>query len=1039
LPAMLASGDPIRVNIWYSSRVIAATWTDELNGNVYNNEYNTNIEYWLSQPGLPQVHTATIGFGGGTGGANALQQVSQLTYGTNPYSGNPLIITNWNDPQFDTTGNSLGHFVIAEYYGTQNFGTETMGNANFVLNDNRFTPVYGFDIVRNTPNFGSAAPQVSLANISSELAEWPEPFTLPTIPGHKYELQLILHDNYYGVANRNARQFAVQAGSSSVPFIDLADLSACKLSAAAALITNCFTATTNSIGISFTGFRDRVVLNALTLVDETLTPGFETQPTNQVLYTGNSAQLLSLAGGEGPITYQWQARAGGTSDSFTNVLNGPNIGGATTNILNLADLASGSMDFQVIATNPYGSITSSIANITVQVSEPVLSGDISPLVVTVPTNYTFGFTANFIGSTPMQFQWQHNSAPMSSGGRISGSQSNVLTIASAQASDAGTYQVLVTNAYGNASSSIATVTITNAPLGFLDGTAWSLNGGPSLTSGVLEVTDGSGNETRGLFFDYPVNINAFTASFTYQDVDSGGADGVAFVLQNDPRGAAALGGTGGALGYGYGSGPGPLIKNSVAFEMDIYTPGVNLETNGIFGTYVSTAPNINLASGDPINVNIVYQQGLMVVTMTDSNTLLSVTNTYNVNVANVVGGSTAYLGFTGGSGGEGAVQDISNFTFGSLPASKPTIQQNLPAAITQPVGLGLNLPVLATGTTPLYYIWYFNGTPLANGGRITGATSNDLNLAYTTAGDTGNYQVIVSNFYGTATSSVVNVEITSAPLSIGNGGSWSFNGGASLVSSGTVQLTDGNYNQAQSSFFDALVDIDAFKASFTYQDLTGPSSADGWAFVLQNSPDGPDALGQDAGGLGFSGITPSVALTFNLYSGTGIGMAFETNSLSYVFGGNSAYISTSPVNFNSGDPINVTMTYLDGIVSVTLTDQNTLQSYATSYTANLPGLLGGHMAYVGFSGATGAITSQQQVSNFSFVNLASLGISHSQSNAVLTWPVAMGGYTLLENSNLTTTSWVPVTNSVTVISNLLNQVTIPTTGTNEFYELVNPE
>lgn len=1037
LPAMLASGDPILVQIWYSSRVFAATLTDELNGNVYNNEYNTNIEYFLSQPGLPQVHTATIGFGGGTGSASAQQQVAALTYGPNPYSGNPLVVTNWNDPQFDTKGNSLGHFVFAEYYGNQNFGTETMGNANFVLNDNRFTPEFGFDIVRNTPNFGSAPPQISLANICSELAEWPEPFTLPTIPGHTYELQLIFHDNFYGVANRNARQFAVQAGSSSVPFIDLADLGACKFSTAAALITNCFTATTNYVGISFTGFRDRVVLNALTLVDETITPGFITQPTNQAAYSGSSAQLVSLAGGEGPITYQWQARAGGTSNPFTNVVNGSSVSGATTNILNLADLPPGSTDFQVIAINPYGSITSSIANVTATISAPTLAGDISPLAVTVPTNYSFSFTANFVGSIPILFHWLHNGTPMSDSGHVSGSQSNVLTIASAQAGDAGTYQVLVTNSYGNSSSSIATVTITNAPLGFLDGTAWTLNGGPNLTSGVLEVTDGSDNEGRSIFFDYPVNINAFTASFTYQDATGGGADGTTFVLQDDPRGAAAVGGTGGTLGYG--AGPGSLITNSVAFEMDIFTPGVNLETNGITGTYVSTAPNINFASGDPINVNIVYQQGIMVVTMTDADTLLSVTNTYSVNVASVVGGPTAYIGFTGGSGAAGAVQNISNFTFGSLPANKPTIQQNLPGSVEQPVGLSLNLGVLATGTTPLYYMWNFNGTPLVNGSRIAGATSNDLNLAYTTFGDAGNYQVIVSNFYGTATSSVANVAITGVPLGIGNGTSWSFNGGAVLVSSGTVQLTDGNYYEAQSSFFDAPVDIDAFKATFTYQDLTGSSSADGLAFVLQNSSAGPSALGQDAGGLGFSGITPSVALAFNLYSGEGVGMAFETNSLSYIFGGNSAYISTSPVSFNSGDPINVTMIYLGGIVSVTLTDQNTLQSYTTSYTANLPGLLGGHTAYVGFTGGTGAITSQQQVSNFSFVNLASLGISRPSNAAVLSWPVAMGAYTLWENSNLTTTNWVPVTNSVTVISNLLNQVTIPTTGTNEFYELINPE
>jgi hypothetical protein len=351
----------------------------------------------------------------------------------------------------------------------------------------------------------------------------------------------------------------------------------------------------------------------------------------------------------------------------------------------------------------------------------------------------------------------------------------------------------------------------------------------------------------------------------------------------------------------------------------------------------------------------------------------------------------------------------------------------------------LNLGVLATGTTPLSYLWYFNGTNLANGSRITGAKTNTLNVAYTTLGDAGSYQVIVSNFYGTATSGVANVTITGGPLSIGDGSGWSFNSGATFEGSGTVQLTDGNYQEAQSAFFDAPVEIDAFEASFTYQDLTGPASADGLAFVFQNSPAGPAALGQDAGGLGFSGISPSVALTFNLYSGSGVGMAFETNGLSYAFGG-SAYVSTAPVPFNNGDPINVTMTYVGGVVTVTLMDPYTLDVYSTNYSANLPELLGGHTAYVGFTGGTGAITSQQQVSNFSFISLATLGINRPQTNAaVLTWPVAAGAYTLLENSDLATTNWVPVTNSVTVINNLLDQVIITTVGTNAFYELINQE
>jgi hypothetical protein len=52
-----------------------------------------------------------------------------------------------------------------------------------------------------------------------------------------------------------------------------------------------------------------------------------------------------------------------------------------------------------------------------------------------------------------------------------------------------------------------------------------------------------------LFYSTQLGITSSTAQFTYQT--SGGGDGFAFVMQNDPRGASAIGGAGGDLGYGY--------------------------------------------------------------------------------------------------------------------------------------------------------------------------------------------------------------------------------------------------------------------------------------------------------------------------------------------------------------------------------------------------------------------------------------------------------------------------------------------------------
>jgi hypothetical protein len=64
---------------------------------------------------------------------------------------------------------------------------------------------------------------------------------------------------------------------------------------------------------------------------------------------------------------------------------------------------------------------------------------------------------------------------------------------------------------------------------------------------------------------------------------------------------------------------------------------------------------------------MVYDGTTLSVTLTDTVTAASATQNYRVDIVSWVGGNVAYIGFTGGTGGLTAVQDIVNWTFESRP------------------------------------------------------------------------------------------------------------------------------------------------------------------------------------------------------------------------------------------------------------------------------------------------------------------------------------------------------------------------------------
>ena len=106
----------------------------------------------------------------------------------------------------------------------------------------------------------------------------------------------------------------------------------------------------------------------------------------------------------------------------------------------------------------------------------------------------------------------------------------------------------------------------------------------------------------------------------------------------------------------------------------------------------------------------------------------------------------------------GVIDDLRIGTDWATVTGGPGIY-SAPTNQTFNAGTNATLKAGAFGGAPLSYQWQKNGSPLSNGGNISGATTATLTISNLLAADGASYSVVVSNSYSVATSAAATLTV----------------------------------------------------------------------------------------------------------------------------------------------------------------------------------------------------------------------------------------------------------------------------------------
>lgn len=475
-------------------------------------------------------------------------------------------------------------------------------------------------------------------------------------------------------------------------------------------------------------------------------PGITAQPQDQTVSQAPGTNQIAFTvgvNGSTPSYFGLRARTASSIDA------GPFDGGrflGTNGTLSVPinTTSAGTVLFDLIVANEFGSVTSRVVTVAVQgaaATAPSITGQ--PQSLTTNAGATAVFTVTATGTAPLAYQWNKG------GANVLGGTNATLSLTNVQPSNNGSYTVVITNTAGSVTSSVVSLTVTNSPANILQGLVayYPFNGNANDESGLgkngtvegaVLAADRFGVANRSYSFNgidnrittageagLPIGTNDFTVSL-WASVDQPFSGDYRFLIGN-----------------------GVFDQFQIALSTSGNTASIQFYTGG--------TPSETLYS--PVQVwndkewyQVVVVRASNVVSLLRNGTVLATAtftkgNTAPVGLRNITIGRRS----NGAHPWRGRLDDVRIY---DRALSLSEVEQlytsggfTPPTITSQPMGQsfflggGTTLSVGATGSG-LSFQWQFNGA------NIIGANGPTLALSNLAATNAGAYRVLVSSTAG---------------------------------------------------------------------------------------------------------------------------------------------------------------------------------------------------------------------------------------------------------------------------------------------------